>query len=109
MTLRRAEIKRVDIIRTHIVELPIPTPLMALVVTASVGHIPSIRTSVGFSLMTPLTIRSRGLFILHTSFQLRKLDAINWSAPATASWIALVVKVAPAIPSIWSAEVMPGN
>ena len=41
----------------------IPSPLIAEDVTASVGHIPSIRTKVGFSLITPLYKRSTYLFI----------------------------------------------
>ena len=40
---------------------------VADVVTASVGHIPSIITKVGFSLMIPLYILSTYLFILPTS------------------------------------------
>jgi hypothetical protein len=40
-------------IRTAIVASPIDIPLSADVVVASVGHIPSIRTNVGFSLMMP--------------------------------------------------------
>ena len=40
--------------RTTIVVSPIPRPFIAEVVTARVGHIPSIRTKVGFSLIRPL-------------------------------------------------------
>ena len=36
------------------VDSPIPIALVADVVTASVGHIPSIRMKVGFSLTMPL-------------------------------------------------------
>ena len=43
-----------DITRTTVVESPIPAPLIADVVTARVGHIPKIRTKVGFSLIIPL-------------------------------------------------------
>ena len=43
-----------DITRTTVEESPIPIPLIADVVTASVGHIPSVRTNVGFSLIKPL-------------------------------------------------------
>ncbi len=39
---------------TAIVASPIDMPFMAEVVVASVGHIPSIRTNVGFSLTMPL-------------------------------------------------------
>ena len=41
-----------------------PSPFIAAVVTASVGHIPSIRTNVGFSLINPFVRRSIYLFIL---------------------------------------------
>ena len=43
---------------TAIVASPIDMPLMAEVVVASVGHIPSIRTNVGFSLTMPFLIIS---------------------------------------------------
>jgi tetrahydromethanopterin S-methyltransferase subunit E len=46
--------KRLESIRTAVVESPIPIPLIADVVTASVGHIPSVKTRVGFSLIIPL-------------------------------------------------------
>jgi len=48
------EIKRFEKINTTVVESPIPIPLIADVVTASVGHIPSIITKVGFSFTRPL-------------------------------------------------------
>jgi hypothetical protein len=40
-------------ISTNMVASPIDKPLMALVVVASVGHIPSIKTKVGFSFVMP--------------------------------------------------------
>ena len=43
-------------ISTAIVASPIDIPFMAEVVVASVGHIPSIRTNVGFSLIMPFLI-----------------------------------------------------
>jgi hypothetical protein len=43
---------------TAIVARPIDIPFMAEVVVASVGHIPSIKTSVGFSLTIPFFIIS---------------------------------------------------
>ena len=52
--LRRIEIIILENINTTVVESPIPAPLIADVVTASVGHIPKIRTKVGFSLIIPL-------------------------------------------------------
>ena len=42
------EIIRFDITSTTVEESPIPIPLIADVVTASVGHIPSVKTNVGF-------------------------------------------------------------
>ena len=39
---------------TAVVVSPMPSPFMADVVTASVGHIPSVRTKVGFSFTSPL-------------------------------------------------------
>ena len=54
MIFRSAEIMRFDMVRITVVVSPIPIPLIADVVTASVGHIPSIRTKVGFSLTNPL-------------------------------------------------------
>ena len=53
-----------------VVVSPIPIPLMADVVIASVGHIPSISTKVGFSLMIPLYKRSRGEFAFITDLPL---------------------------------------
>ena len=41
-------------IKTAVVESPMPIPFIAEVVTASVGHIPSIRMKVGFSFTIPL-------------------------------------------------------
>ena len=63
ITLRNSEIKRLENTSTTRVESPMPSPLIAEDVTASVGHIPSIRTKVGFSLITPLYKRSTYLFI----------------------------------------------
>jgi hypothetical protein len=45
-----------DMISTTIVATPIPIPLIADDVTPSVGHIPKIRTNVGFYLRIPLVI-----------------------------------------------------
>ncbi len=39
--------------KTSVVDKPMPKPLMAEVVTASVGHIPKRSTKVGFSLIIP--------------------------------------------------------
>ena len=63
ITFRNAEIKRFERIRTTVVDNPIPNPFIADEVTASVGHIPSISTNVGFSFMIPLYKRSTYLFI----------------------------------------------
>ena len=53
MTFLRAEIIRLLMTRTTVVASPIPMPFTAEVVTASVGHMPSISTKVGFSVMIP--------------------------------------------------------
>ena len=49
-----SEMAKLDSTRTKAVANPIPKPLMAEVVTPSVGHIPSRSTKVGFSLKNPL-------------------------------------------------------
>ena len=54
MILRTREITRLDMMRTAMVETPIPSAFIAEVVTANVGHIPSMSTRVGFSRTTPL-------------------------------------------------------
>ena len=46
---------------TTAVVSPIPSPLTAEVVVASVGHIPSTSTKIGFSLKTPFISLSVGL------------------------------------------------
>ena len=53
MLLATNEITRLDITSTNAVASPIPIPLMADVVTPSVGHIPNKSTKVGFSLNNP--------------------------------------------------------
>ena len=64
ITLRKADIIILENIKTTVVESPIPIPLTADVVTARVGHIPSIRIKVGFSFTIPLYKRSVHLFML---------------------------------------------
>ena len=54
-------------ISTAIVASPIDIPFMAEVVVANVGHIPSIRTNVGFSLTMPFLIICIA-FISYSSF-----------------------------------------
>ena len=54
ITLRTRETTRLDMMRTAMVETPMPSALMAEVVTANVGHMPSMSTRVGFSRITPL-------------------------------------------------------
>lgn len=54
MIFLRREIMKFDITRTAVVVSPIPIPLIADVVTARVGHMPRMSTSVGFSLIIPL-------------------------------------------------------
>lgn len=51
-----AEITKLVQMSTAIVARPMERPLMALVVVANVGHMPSRRTNVGFSLKMPLSI-----------------------------------------------------
>ncbi len=53
MMLRSAEISILDRISTTVVDTPMPMALIALDVTANVGHIPSIITKVGFSFIIP--------------------------------------------------------
>ena len=59
----KREINKFEKTKTTVVESPIPSPLIAEEVTARVGHIPSINTKVGFSLIIPLYKRSTYLFI----------------------------------------------
>jgi hypothetical protein len=51
---------------TAIVAKPIDIPFMAEVVVANVGHIPSIRTNVGFSLTMPFLMICIAFIILFT-------------------------------------------
>ena len=52
----RSEMTMFDIISTNVVAKPMLIPLMADVVVAKVGHMPSISTHVGFSLIRPFFI-----------------------------------------------------
>jgi hypothetical protein len=52
----RQEMTKLVQISTAIVANPIDMPFMAEVVVANVGHIPSIKTNVGFSLTMPFLI-----------------------------------------------------
>ena len=54
----RHEITKFVQMSTAIVARPIDIPFMAEVVVASVGHMPSIRTNVGFSLTMPFLMIS---------------------------------------------------
>ena len=54
ITFLKADIMILLIVRTAVVASPIPSPFIAVEVTARVGHIPSICTKVGFSLTIPL-------------------------------------------------------
>jgi hypothetical protein len=58
VTLFKQEITKFVQMSTAMVASPIDIPFMAEVVVASVGHIPSIRTNVGFSLTIPFLIIS---------------------------------------------------
>ena len=64
ITFLSIDIRRFDIASTAVVQSPIDMPFMAEVVMASVGHIPSMSTKVGFSFTTPFTILSTHLFII---------------------------------------------
>ena len=57
-------IKQFDKTSTTIVLSPIPAPLINEDVTASVGHIPNIKTNVGFSFIIPLYNLSKHLPII---------------------------------------------
>ena len=54
MILRSMEMTRLETARTTKEDMPMPKPLMAEVVTARVGHMPSISTNTGFSFTRPL-------------------------------------------------------
>ena len=54
ITLRSREITTLEMASTTRELRPMPRPLMAEVVTARVGHMPSIRMKAGFSLRIPL-------------------------------------------------------
>ena len=64
---RSREMRRLLNARTTSVVSPIPRPFMAEVVTASVGHMPSISTKVGFSFTIPLYNLSPALFMAPSS------------------------------------------
>ena len=54
MIFLSSEINRLLSVSTAIVVSPMPSPFIAEVVTARVGHIPRVRTKVGFSFTSPL-------------------------------------------------------
>ena len=54
MIFRSKEMNRFEHTSTKVVARPIETPFIAAVVTPSVGHMPSIRVKVGFSVIRPL-------------------------------------------------------
>ena len=62
------EMMMLEKMSTTIVASPIIRPLVALVVVARVGHIPSIRTNVGFSFTMPLIMISSLLICCLLSF-----------------------------------------
>ena len=61
------EITRFEQMSTNMVASPIDIPFIADVVVASVGHMPSRRTNVGFSLTMPFN----NIFKLFILFQLK--------------------------------------
>ncbi len=93
MTFRSMEMIRLDMARMTMVVSPMPSPFMALVVTARVGHIPSIITKVGFSLIIPLYKRSPAEFIYVCPLYSAYCPAAQ-SAALTAPVTAFVVIVA---------------
>ena len=90
IALRRREITRLEKIRTKVTARPMPIPLLAAVVIASVGHMPSTIRNVGFSSMMPFMKIFPYFFIYCTSL----------AACLSASLIALLVSVTPAFTSI---------
>lgn len=54
MILRSAEMAMLEHTSTNVAARPMPRPLTASVVTASVGQVPSTRRSDGFSFKRPL-------------------------------------------------------
>ena len=65
ITFLRSEITIFEHTSTNVVESPIPTPFAAIVVMASVGHIPSSITMFGFSFISPLVNSFRLLIRLY--------------------------------------------
>ena len=51
--LRHAEITKLEQIRTTVAAAPIPKALIALVLTAKVGQVPSTKRKTGFSFKIP--------------------------------------------------------
>jgi hypothetical protein len=58
MKFLNSDMTRLDAIRTKVTANPIPTPFIAAVVTASVGHIPNTSRKIGFSFIIPFKITS---------------------------------------------------
>ena len=94
-----------DRMSTAVVVRPMPRPLIADDVTARVGHIPSIITKVGFSVIMPFFKRSVQEFIIHSSYS--DNDAIKSNAPLTALVTARLVMVAPLIALTVPLSVLP--
>jgi hypothetical protein len=64
MRFLRREITTLEHKSTNVVAKPIDIPLIAEVVVASVGHMPSTKTMVGFSLRKPLVNVDNALFAI---------------------------------------------
>lgn len=104
MTFLNAEMIMLENINTAVVESPIPAPLIADVVTANVGHIPNIKTKVGFSFTIPLINRSISLVsCLITSFRLFEYATQLLTALVTAR----LVIVAPLMASTLESSFLP--
>ena len=107
ITFLSADIMKLLSTRIHVVVSPIPAPLIADEVTASVGHIPSIWTNVGFSLTIPLYKRSVHFPIICHLHYPPPIDCTYVSPALTAFVTAFVVMVAPDRASISSSTVAP--
>ena len=64
MMFLSSEMTMLEQMSTTVAAMPMPMPLTAIVVTASVGQVPRMRTRVGFSLRMPFvrTLQLLGLF-----------------------------------------------
>jgi hypothetical protein len=64
ITLFKSEMTTFEQTSTKVVASPMAIPFFAIVVTASVGHIPSSVTNTGFSFISPFTSSALAFFSL---------------------------------------------